>query len=204
MKSTGKNLFFLALIACVLFGFQSENPQILIRTELGDITLEIFANEAPITSSHFLKCIDEHLFREGSFYRVVTLDNQPQDEVKIEVIQGGIRYSSGKKMPPPIEHETTETTGILHKDGVLSMARSLPGTASSEFFICIGDQHELDFGGKRNPDGQGFSAFGRVVKGMEVVYKIHKMPEEEQMLNPRIKIFDIIRNRKSPLIQAGQ
>jgi peptidyl-prolyl cis-trans isomerase A (cyclophilin A) len=195
MKSTGKKLFFLVLIIGLFFGFQTENPQILIRTELGDIILEIFTNEAPMTSSHFLKCIDEHLFQEASFYRKVTLDNQPQDEVKIEVIQGGIRYSSGKKVPPPIEHETTETTGILHKDGVLSMARSSPGTASSEFFICVGDQPELDFGGKRNPDGQGFSSFGRVIKGMEVVQKIHKAPESGQLLDPRIKIFDIIRNR---------
>lgn len=195
MKSPGINLFILVLITGLFFGFQTENPQILIRTELGDITLEVFVNEAPITSAHFLKCINEHLFQEASFYRVVTLDNQPQNEVKIEVIQGGIRYSSGKKMPSPIEHETTETTGILHKDGALSMARSNPGTASSEFFICVGDQPELDFGGKRNPDGQGFSAFGRISKGMEVVHKIHNAPEEGQLLNPRIKIFDIIRNR---------
>ena len=103
----------------------------------------------------------------------------------------------GKKSrmpPPPIECETRQTTGILHKDGVLSLAHSQPGTASSEFFICVGDQPDLDFNGKRNPDGQGFSAFGRVVLGMDVVHEIHRQPEEGQRLNPRIKIFDIILN----------
>lgn len=175
-------------------GCQLENPQITIRTEMGDITLEIFVDEAPLTSAHFLQCVDSNLFQDASFYRVVTLHNQPRDEIKIEVIQGGIRYSSGKNMPPSIEHETTEKTGILHKDGVLSMARSSPGTASSEFFICIGDQPDLDYGGKRNPDGQGFSAFGRVVEGMEVVRTIHGQPEEGQMLIKRIKIFNIIRD----------
>jgi peptidyl-prolyl cis-trans isomerase A (cyclophilin A) len=193
MKSAAFNLLLLAVVASALCGFQPGNPQILIRTELGDIFLEIFVDEAPVTSSHFLKCIDGHLFRDASFYRTVTLDNQPENTIKIEVIQGGIRYSSGKKPPPPIEHETTDKTGILHRDGVLSLARSSPGTASSEFFICVGDQPELDFGGRRNPDRQGFSAFGRVVKGMDVVQKIHGRPEEGQMLNPRIKIFDIVR-----------
>jgi peptidyl-prolyl cis-trans isomerase A (cyclophilin A) len=89
---------------------------------------------------------------------------------------------------PPIAHETTTQTGILHKDGVISMARLEPGTATSEFFICVGDQPELDFGGKRNPDGQGFAAFGRVIKGMEVVRRIQQQPDKKQFLDPVIKI----------------
>ena len=96
-------------------------------------------------------------------------------------------------MLPPIEHETTIKTGILHKNGVISMARLKPGSASSEFFVCVGDQPELDFGGKRNPDGQGFSAFGKVVNGMDVVTKIHQQPADGQMLDPQIKILDIVR-----------
>ena len=122
------------------------------------------------------------------------MNNQPSNEVKIEVIQGGISRSKGQDGFPPIEHETTEETGVLHKNGVISMARSRPGTASSEFFICIGVQPELDFGGKRNPDGQGFAAFGKVVKGMNVVKHIKQSPAEKQSLVPRIKIFNIIRD----------
>lgn len=96
-------------------------------------------------------------------------------------------------MLPPIKHETTKETGILHKDGAISMGRLGPGTATSEFFICAGDQPELDFGGKRNPGRQGFSAFGKVVEGMDAVRKIHQLPAEKQMLVSRVKISNIVR-----------
>jgi peptidyl-prolyl cis-trans isomerase A (cyclophilin A) len=69
-------------------------------------------------------------------------------------------------------------TGLRHLDGTLSMARIAPGTAGSAFFICIGDQPDLDFGGRRNPDGQGFAAFGRVAEGMDVVRAIFKKAEK--------------------------
>ena len=107
------------------------------------------------------------------------------------MIQGGL-YSE-EEMYPPIVHETTLKTGIKHTDGVISMARNEPGSATSEFFICVGDQPELDFEGKRNPDGQGFAAFGRVVKGMDIVRKIHQKPVDGQMLDPEILIVNITR-----------
>ena len=59
------------------------------------------------------------------------------------------------------------------------MARLGPGTASTEFFICVGAQPSLDFGGARNADGQGFAVFGRVVSGMDVVRAIHSTPDEQ-------------------------
>lgn len=96
-------------------------------------------------------------------------------------------------MLPPIAHESTRQTGILHKDGVISMARWRPGTATSEFFICVGDQPELDYQGKRNPDLQGFAAFGKVTAGMDVVNKIHQLPVAGQILDPPVKILKISR-----------
>jgi peptidyl-prolyl cis-trans isomerase A (cyclophilin A) len=160
----------------------------MIRTGLGDITLEIYVDKAPITAGNFLKYVRENRFRGAAFYRVVRDDNQPHNKVKISVIQGGLMADIPGQSLPPIAHETTTQTGILHKDGVISMARLEPGTATSEFFICVGDQPELDFGGKRNPDGQGFAAFGRVIKGMEVVRRILQQPTNEQLLTPPIKI----------------
>jgi peptidyl-prolyl cis-trans isomerase A (cyclophilin A) len=94
---------------------------------------------------------------------------------------------------PPIKLERTSVTKLLHKDGTLSMARDGPDTATSDFFICIGDQPSLDYGGKRNPDGQGFAAFGRVLLGMDVVRKIQAAPAEGQTLRPAIKILGIVR-----------
>lgn len=185
-------LFFLLGSLWITAG-EAKYPCVSIKTEMGDITVEIYAKEAPITAANFLEYVDEGLFRDATFYRVVTMDNQPDNDIKIEVVQGGLGFKEGSQSLPPIAHETTEKTGILHKDGVISMARLEPGTASSEFFICVGDQPELDFGGKRNPDSQGFAAFGKVVAGMDVVRKIHSQPEEGQILDPQIKIFDIVR-----------
>jgi len=176
-----------------LLASETQNPQVLIKTELGNLKVEIYEKQAPISASNFLKYVDENRYEGASFYRVVRMDNQPDNAIKIEVIQGGLRSSNGKKTLPPIEHETTQKTGILHKDGVISMARNAPGTASSEFFICIGDQPELDFGGKRNPDGQGFAAFGKAIEGMDVVKKIQLQPADGQILLSEVKIYNIIR-----------
>src|SRR5262249_54775092 len=87
---------------------------------------------------------------------------------------------------PPIPLETTKATGLRHRDGTVSMARMSPNSATSDFFICIGDQPALDFGGKRNPDGQGFAAFGRVVRGTGVVQKIPESPAKGETLTPSI------------------
>lgn len=184
---------FLAIMGS-LVSTEKENPKILIRTELGDIKVEIYQDKAPITALNFLRYVDENRYGGACFYRVVRLDNQPQNEIKIEVIQGGLRFTENQSPLPAIEHETTAATGILHKDGVISMARNKPGTASSEFFICINDQPELDFEGKRNPDGQGFAAFGRVVSGMELVRNIQKLPaDDQQILLTKVKILSIER-----------
>lgn len=193
VKLLFKVLFIGAIVSIPLWGCETENPRVWIKTELGDIKVEIYVNEAPITASNFLKYVDGGLFDGGTFYRVVTMDNQPDNDVKIEVIQGGLGFGESEKRFPPIAHETTEKTGIKHKDGVISMARNEPGSASSEIFICINDQPELDFGGKRNPDGQGFAAFGKVIEGMDVVRKIQQQPAEGQMLDPKIQIYSIAR-----------
>ena len=169
----------------------NKNPLVLIKTEMGNIEVEIFQNKAPVSAGNFLKYVDDGVYKDSYFYRTVTPDNQPHNDIKIEVIQGGLMDKADDY--PPIKHETTKETGILHIDGTISYARNEPGTATTEFFICIGNQPELDYGGRRNPDRQGFAAFGRVVKGMNIVHEIHKQPAEKQMLKPKIKIFNIER-----------
>jgi peptidyl-prolyl cis-trans isomerase A (cyclophilin A) len=168
---------------------------IIIRTELGDIYTRLDLRSAPVTSLNFLHYTDAGLFDGTCFYRVVRMDNQPKDSVKIEVIQGG-RYENEDKGFPPILHESTNLTGIRHKNGTISMARTKPGSATSEFFICVGDQPELDFGGKRNPDGQGFAAFGKVTKGMDVVKRIHSVYSAGQYLEKPVLISEIRRAGK--------
>lgn len=186
------SIFILSILfsACA---HKTANKNILIKieTEAGSIIAEIYPDKAPLTCENFIKYIDQNKFIGANFYRTVRMDNQPNNDIKIEVIQGGLGFDVEESPFPPIKHETTEETGILHKNGTLSMARSEPGTASSEFFICIGDQPELDFGGKRNPDGQGFAAFGKIVKGMDVVLKIQQMKDKDQMLIKPIQINKI-------------
>ncbi len=144
-----------------------------IDTEAGRIVIDLYADKAPVTVANFLRYVDDKRYDGATFYRVVRLDNQATSPVKIEVIQGGLGTDS-TRMFPPIAQETTQKTGLKHLDGTLSMARGAPASGASEFFICINAQPELDFGGKRNPDGQGFAAFGRVVEGMDVVRRIQK------------------------------
>jgi len=179
------------LVACT-----NQSTKVIIKTEMGDIVLEIYEDKAPITATNFLKYVDEGLYKNGSFYRVVTMATQVGRDVKIEVIQGGKTRDEGKEGFPSIEHETTKDTGILHKNGVISMARGGVGSASSEFFICINDQPSLDYGGKRNADLQGFAAFGKVTKGMDIVRKIQTIPNDDiEYLEERVKIIDIVREK---------
>lgn len=174
---------------------EKDTVTVVITTELGNIEVELYAKKASITVQNFLRYVDGGFYNGGIFHRTVKLDNQPGKKVLIEVIQAGINPDSvgGKEGFPPIELERTNKTGLHHKNGTISMARDTPNSATSDFFICIGDQPSLDYGGKRNPDGQGFAAFGKVVKGMNVVKKIQMAPAEGQMLTPMIKILEIKR-----------
>ena len=176
-------ILFLAVLSCA-----KKNPQVEMKTPYGNIVIEIYEDKAPVTAGNFMRYVKEDRFKDAVFYRVVTPDNQPHNDVKIEVIQGGLFDEHHPDALSPIKHETTKYTGIKHLDGTISMARNEPGSASSEFFICVGDQQELDYGGKRNPDGQGFAAFGRVVEGMDVVRKIQQLPSRDQMLLDKIPI----------------
>lgn len=183
-----------------------------IQTEFGTITAELFDNEAPITTTNFLHYVEEGLYNQGRFHRTVTADNNaninldlgendvyrdsvPNDEIAIQVIQAGINPERKKELGDPIPLERTSETGLNHVDGTLSMARSTPDSAVSDFFICINDQPDLDFGGMRNPDGQGFAAFGRVTNGMDIVRTIQSQPARGQMLEPVVPILKIEREK---------
>lgn len=170
-----------------------EKPRVLIQTEIGDIEVELFAKSAPITVANFLSYVHEGFYSDGSFFRTVTSSNQPTNLVKIQVVQAQANPAKEKEYFLPIPIERTRDTGLHHCDGTLSMARDGPDTAQESFSICIGDQPELDFAGRRNPDGQGFSAFGKVVKGMDVARKIHASPAEGQRLTPAVRIQRAVR-----------
>jgi peptidyl-prolyl cis-trans isomerase A (cyclophilin A) len=176
-----------------LAGEKDETVHVIMSTAQGDIELELYLSKAPYTVANFLRYVDGKFYDSGRFHRTVRLDNQPQNKVKIEVVQAGVNPAKAKDEFPPIKLERTRDTRLAHKDGTISMARAGPDTATADFFICIGAQPELDFGGQRNPDGQGFAAFGRVVLGMDVIRKMQAAPADGQTLTPPVAILKVAR-----------
>ncbi|HWR16640.1 MAG TPA: peptidylprolyl isomerase [Terriglobales bacterium] len=182
-------LLLLSLTLPLLATDKPKQTNVMLRTQVGEIVIEVDSAHAPITAANFLRYVKAGFYNGGVFHRTVTLQNQPENRVKIEVVQAGANPSREKESFPAIALERTNQTGLKHLDGTVSMARMEPDTATSDFFICVGSQPELDFAGRRNPDGQGFAAFGKVVKGMDVVRRIHASAAKGQSLTPPIKIL---------------
>lgn len=153
---------------------QPANPRVVITTSEGAMTLELFADKAPITAANFLKYVDRKLYDGAKFYRA----SKPKGQVSNDygTVQGGLQ-NDPKKVLPPIVHESTLKTGLKHTDGTISMGRHAPGTAQADWFICIGDMPYLDADPK-DPANPGFAAFGRVVDGMPVAQAILGMPTD--------------------------
>ena len=186
-------LVFSGIVAICAAALGQGKIPVMIETNLGTIEIHLDSARAPRSVANFLKYVDGMFYNGGLFHRTVTMNNQPNDSIKIEVIQAGINPEREKDAYPAIEIERTSTTGILHRDGTVSMARLGPNSGTWHFFICVNDQPALDFGGRRNPDGQGFAAFGQVVQGMDVVRNIQGSPAEGQQLTPPVRISSIRR-----------
>jgi peptidyl-prolyl cis-trans isomerase A (cyclophilin A) len=183
-------------VFCILISCSSPKykyPHVEIQTAEGNIEIELYADKAPLSTAAFLRNIDSNYYENATFYRVLNKENQRSDAFKPELIQGGLWRTKRKRREgiKGTPHESTQQTGILHKAGVISFARLEPGTATTEFFICLSDQPGFDFGGENNADKQGYAAFGKVVKGMDVVIKISKQPEYDQYFDPPVWITDI-------------
>jgi peptidyl-prolyl cis-trans isomerase A (cyclophilin A) len=153
---------------------QPANPRVVIATSEGAMTLELFADKAPITTANFLKYVDRKLYDGAKFYRA----SKPKGQVANDygTVQGGLQ-NDPKKVLPPIAHESTLKTGLKHTDGTISMGRHAPGTAQADWFICIGDMPYLDADPK-DPANPGFAAFGHVVDGMPVAQAILGLPTD--------------------------
>jgi peptidyl-prolyl cis-trans isomerase A (cyclophilin A) len=192
----------LCVIACLFAvmcsacnsGSKSPFPQVAIRTTMGDIIVEVYPAKAPITANAFLRYVDSGYYTKGAFYRVLLQEGFSSSN-NVGLIQGGIWQSEGKPYPnlPGIAHETTQKTGLTHTDGTISLARTKPGTANTEFFICIGNQTQFDYGNEQNGDKEGFAAFGTVIKGMSIVRSIQQQPANGESLLPRIEIKEVER-----------
>lgn len=170
--------------------------KVLIATDKGDILALLEVGKAPITCANFLRYVDGSRYDGGSIYRAVRAPGAPE----VGLIEGGI--DDPRKLYPPIAHESTALTGLKHLDGTLSMARDAPGTAGSDFFVCVGPASYLDANPAAAGDGAGYAAFGQVLQGMEVVRAILALPAtgvarnpsmQGQMLDPPVRILSMKR-----------
>lgn len=189
-----KNLV-VAIVSLFLFSCSQKTykePHVVIKTEYGDIELELYPDKAPATVAAFLNNVDEGIFNKSSFYRVMKNDNVPP-QYNSGLIQGGIfktnpaKQSQLKKIP----HESPRQTGLSHVSGTISMARTTPGSATSEFFICIGDQPQFDSSSGGNYDGLGYAAFGKVFNGMKVAREIQNKKNIGESFATPVKIISI-------------
>ena len=191
------NKLFIIILVIFLAGCSppsNKNPHIIIYTTLGEIEVELFPQQAPKTVTAFLSFVDSGYFNNSSFYRVVLAEGL-STSLNVGLIQGGIWQTKDQQSPamPGIEHESTNQTGLSHTTGTISLARTAPGTANTEFFICIGDQSQFDYGNTNPADEQGFAAFGRVSKGMSIVRTIQVQTKQGESFVPKINIKKIER-----------
>ncbi len=190
MKNLLVAIFSFLLFSCTQKTY--EEPHVLIESEYGEIELELYPEKAPATVDAFLSNVAAGVFNNSSFYRVIKNDNVPP-EYNSGLIQGGVfktnpaAQATLKKIP----HESPRQTGLTHSSGTISMARTTPGSATSEFFICIGDQPQFDSSSGGNWDGLGYAAFGKVFKGMKVVREIQNKKSSGESFITQIKIKSI-------------
>lgn len=164
---------------------------LLISTEMGNITIYLDLKNAPETASYYRDIAALGGFDHSSIFRIVNESNvEMRSNSKIEVIQLGINQLDSK-YSKSLAHETTKSTGLKHKKWTVSAARYEVGQNYPSFFICMRDEPELDYGGKRHPDGQGFAAFGKIIEGFETVETLFLKAESQEYLTNEIKIKSI-------------
>jgi peptidyl-prolyl cis-trans isomerase A (cyclophilin A) len=145
--------------------------QVVLLTTLGNITLALEPERAPLTTANFLRYVDQKRLDGVTFYRAVTVG----EEGRYGLIQGGPK-GDPKRVLRPVAHESPAQTGLSHVDGAVSLARTDPGTATADFFIVVGDLKSLD--GDPGAGDPGYAVFGRVIDGMDVVRQILAQPRD--------------------------
>lgn len=177
--------------------------RVVMTTEAGQIVLDLDGKSAPVSTANFLRYVDTKRFDGIVFYRAMRLawGDQPNGLIQTGQRDPRLRF-------PPIVHEPTSRTGVLHKAGAISMARNAPGTASADFSILLSDMPSLDADpAATDPERlAGYAAFGHVVSGMEVAKAIWDAPLSQtlgegamrgQMLEKPVKVLTV---RRAPLL----
>ena len=161
---------------------------IVVNSDVGQFTIALDEDRAPETCAYFSDLVCKEALNQSSIFRIVSANNQQANEsCPIRVVQMGPPHCmSGEGHP--VKHEGTNLTGLSHKKWTVSAARINPGNLFGSFFICMRDEPSLDHGGKRQPDGQGFAAFGRVVAGFDTIERAYRRAEPDEWMKNEIPI----------------
>ncbi len=177
-----------------------EEPIVDIETALGRFAVAVHAGRAPTSAATFLAYVRGGHLAGSSVFRILNRINQAPHATRPETIQWGWRPKDAGRLPadprqaqpfPPIALETTSATGLRHRRGSMSMARRGGVVMGTEYFICLGDEPELDFGGSRNPDRLGFGVFAQVIEGLEVIERIHATGEAEEYVRHPVAVLSV-------------
>jgi cyclophilin family peptidyl-prolyl cis-trans isomerase len=165
------------------------NPQVLMQTSMGEIVIELYPQQAPKSVANFLQYVDDGFYNGTIFHRVI-------DGFMIQ--GGGFTQEFEKKdTRPPILNEADN--GLRNSIGTIAMARTgEPHSATSQFFINVANNTSLDFR-EKTPRAWGYAAFGRVVKGMEVVKAIKSVPTGSRGMYQDVPTTSIVIQKVSRL-----
>jgi len=160
-------------------------------SKFGDVAIRMREDCSPKTCQYFAELTRAGTFSTASVFRILTSNGiQPSVECPINIVQiGPVRQLEGVRHTTV--HEDTRQSGLSHRKWTVSAARFDLGELYGSFFICLEDEPELDFGGNRQPDGQGFAAFGEVVQGFGTLEKIFTMADEKELLSEQIPIENV-------------
>ena len=168
--------------------------RVTMLTEQGPVVIVVHSGKAPATAANFLKYVDQKRLDGTAFYRGV-------GAADYGFVQGGAQ-NDPKRILPPIAHESTSQTGLVHDEGALSMARYAPGSATGDFFVVLGRMPSMDAHPDAPGDNQGFAVFAHVVEGLDVIKAILIAPKSPtkgegvmkgQMLETPVKILSVRR-----------
>ena len=168
--------------------------RVTMLTEQGPVVIAVHSGKAPVTAANFLKYVDQKRLDGTAFYRGV-------GAADYGFVQGGAQ-NDPKRILPPIAHESTSQTGLVHDEGALSMARYAPGSATGDFFVVLGRMPSMDAHPDASGDNQGFAVFAHVVEGLDVIKAILIAPKSPtkgegvmkgQMLETPVKILSVRR-----------
>jgi peptidyl-prolyl cis-trans isomerase A (cyclophilin A) len=159
-----------------------------ITSESGKFEIQLHEDRAPATCAYFAYLARSGFLDTSSIFRIVAPANHRVDDpCPINVVQiGPLQALRGTRHR--IKHENTKSTGLRHKKWTVSAARFDRQQLYGNFFVCMRDEPSLDFGGARQPDGQGFAAFGEVVSGFDTLEDIYRKAESNEFLREAIPI----------------